>query len=128
MFRSLGHMTRLIKAGRALARHDALFPLELRGEMPASLLALIALAKIPLPWEHKAENANDLAPPARLAAAMAELGPSYIKLGQFLSTRPDIVGAELAAGMTQLQDRLPPFPTDEARAMWAAQAIYGADL
>ncbi|MDO8422824.1 MAG: 2-polyprenylphenol 6-hydroxylase [Parvibaculum sp.] len=121
MFRSFGHITRLIKAGRALARHDALFPLELRGEMPGGLLALIALAKIPLPWERKAEDASTLAPPARLAAALAELGPSYIKLGQFLSTRPDIVGADLAAGMTLLQDRLPPFPTEDARAIIAAE-------
>jgi len=121
MFRSLGHFARLAKAGRALARHDALFPLELRGEMPGTLLALLALAKIRLPWEDKPDAISDMAPPQRLAAAMMDLGPSYIKLGQFLSTRPDIVGAELAAGMTQLQDRLPPFPTAEARAIVAAE-------
>lgn len=121
LFGSFGHMARLVRAGRALARHDALFPLELRGEMPAPLLALLALAKLRLPWETKPDAQTDMPPPARLAAAMADLGPSYIKLGQFLSTRPDIVGAELAAGMTQLQDRLPPFPTDEARAIVAAE-------
>lgn len=121
MFRSLGHMARLIKAGRTLARHDALFPLELKGELPASLLALLALARISLPWERRAEGTNPASPPARLAAAMVDLGPSYIKLGQFLSTRPDIVGTELAQGMTQLQDRLPPFPTDEARAIIEAE-------
>ena len=115
MFRSLGHFVRLAKAGRALARHDALFPLELRGELPGSLLALMALAKIRLPWEEKPDAISGMTPPERLAAAMMDLGPSYIKLGQFLATRPDIVGEELAAGMTQLQDRLPPFPTDEAR-------------
>lgn len=131
MFRSLGHMLRLIKAGRALARHDALFPLELKGELPGAVLAALTLAKIRLPWEEKPAG-TDEEPPARLAAALMELGPSYIKLGQFLSTRPDIVGAELAAGMTQLQDRLPPFPTDEARAIIAedlgrpVEALYAS--
>jgi ubiquinone biosynthesis protein len=108
-------MVRLIKAGRALARHDALFPLELRGEMPGPVLFLLTLGKIRLPWEARPDEATDLPAPQRLAAALADLGPSYIKLGQFLATRPDIIGAELAAGMTQLQDRLPPFPTEEAR-------------
>lgn len=121
MFRSLGHFVRLAKAGRALARHDALFPLELRGELPGSLLALMALAKIRLPWEEKPDAISGMTAPERLAAAMMDLGPSYIKLGQFLATRPDIVGEELAAGMTQLQDRLPPFPTEEARAIVSAE-------
>ena len=110
------HFTRLIKAGRTLARHDALFPLELKGELPPSLLLLLSLGKIQFPWETKATDSATL-PATRLANALAELGPSYIKLGQFLSTRPDIVGDDLANGMRQLQDRLPPFPTVDARAI-----------
>jgi ubiquinone biosynthesis protein len=43
------------------------------------------------------------------------LGPSYIKLGQFLATRDDIIGRELAADLATLQDRLPPFSQEEAR-------------
>jgi ubiquinone biosynthesis protein len=121
MFRATGNFVRLVRAGRVLARHDALFPLELRGEMPAALLFLLATAKLRLPWERVAatEAADDMdaEPAARLAAAMMDLGPSYIKLGQFLATRPDIIGADLANDMTQLQDKLPPFPTAEARAI-----------
>ena len=49
--------------------------------------------------------------------ALKRLGPSYIKLGQFLSTRPDIVGAELADALSALKDDLPPFPTEAARAI-----------
>ena len=53
---------------------------------------------------------------ARLGAALTRLGPAYIKLGQMLATRPDIVGAEMAAALEHLQDRLPPFSEDAARA------------
>jgi len=53
---------------------------------------------------------------ARLSAALERLGPAYIKLGQMLATRPDIVGVEMAAALEHLQDRLPPFSEKEARA------------
>ena len=60
-------------------------------------------------------------PPARTPArswrrALEKLGPAYIKLGQMLATRPDIVGAEMAAALEHLQDRLPPFSEAQARA------------
>ena len=50
----------------------------------------------------------------RLAAAVARLGPSYVKLGQFLATRPDVVGDDIAADLALLQDRMQTFPTAEA--------------
>jgi len=50
----------------------------------------------------------------RLAKAVDRLGPSYVKLGQFLATRPDVVGAEIAADLANLQDRMATFPTPEA--------------
>ncbi|HKX64711.1 MAG TPA: 2-polyprenylphenol 6-hydroxylase [Rhizomicrobium sp.] len=53
---------------------------------------------------------------ARLGRALERLGPAYIKLGQMLATRPDIVGAEIAGALEHLQDRLPPFSDIEARA------------
>src|SRR5262245_8618144 len=56
----------------------------------------------------------------RLTAALNRLGPSYVKLGQFLATRPDIVGAEMAAALGALRDAMPPFPEPEARASVAA--------
>lgn len=57
----------------------------------------------------------------RLARALHQLGPTFIKLGQALSTRADLVGQEVALELAQLQDRLPPFPTPVARAIIAAQ-------
>ena len=62
-----------------------------------------------------------LRPGQRLAAAFAELGPSWIKLGQLLSTRTDFFGEEITADLAALQDRLPPFPGDAARALIEAE-------
>ncbi|MFN3937407.1 MAG: 2-polyprenylphenol 6-hydroxylase [Gemmobacter sp.] len=60
----------------------------------------------------------DLPPATR---ALTALGPAYIKFGQILSTRPDIVGDALADQLRYLQDRLPPFPTETAKAMIEAE-------
>jgi len=46
----------------------------------------------------------------RVARALERLGPSYVKFGQFLATRPDLVGTSLARDLETLQDRMPPFP------------------
>ncbi len=50
----------------------------------------------------------------RLAAAVARLGPSYVKLGQFLATRPDVVGNDIALDLARLQDRMATFPMADA--------------
>src|SRR5262249_40910750 len=52
----------------------------------------------------------------RLSAALTALGPTYVKLGQFLATRPDVVGVALARDLASLQDRMPPFPPAQAEA------------
>lgn len=51
----------------------------------------------------------------RLAQAVARLGPSYVKIGQFLATRPDVVGADFADDLAGLQDKMDFFPTEEAK-------------
>jgi ubiquinone biosynthesis protein len=65
-------------------------------------------------------------PGQRLAAAFGELGPSFIKLGQLLSTRADLFGEEITLDLATLQDRLPPFPGNEARAL--IEAEFGGPL
>jgi len=55
----------------------------------------------------------------RLTIALNRLGPSYVKLGQFLATRPDVVGREAAADLAQLQDQVPAVPDAAARAVVA---------
>ena len=57
------------------------------------------------------------AAPERLTVALNRLGPSYVKLGQFLATRPDIVGEEAADALGRLRDEIAPFPEAEARAV-----------
>ncbi|MFI0844804.1 2-polyprenylphenol 6-hydroxylase [Mesorhizobium sp. IMUNJ 23232] len=57
----------------------------------------------------------------RLAGAVSRLGPSYVKLGQFLATRPDVVGNDIALDLSKLQDRMATFPTAQA-----VEAIEGS--
>ncbi|MEW6109792.1 MAG: AarF/ABC1/UbiB kinase family protein [Nitrospirota bacterium] len=52
--------------------------------------------------------------PERLRMAFAELGPSFIKLAQLLSSRPDLITKQFADEFKKLQDRVPPFPTEQA--------------
>lgn len=52
----------------------------------------------------------------RLSKALNRLGPSWVKLGQFLATRPDVVGTQIALDLELLQDRMDAFPTSEAKA------------
>src|SRR4051794_41768824 len=56
---------------------------------------------------------------ARISRALTRMGPAYLKLGQFLATRPDVVGFSMARDLERLQDRLPPFSQAEAEAVIA---------
>ena len=64
---------------------------------------------------------RDLGPQVR--ESLCCLGPSYIKLGQALASRPDLVGADMASELTEMQDSLPAFDSSEAfevmRQEWA---------
>ena len=51
----------------------------------------------------------------KLCDALEGMGTTFIKLGQFLATRPDIIGSDLANNLEKLQDRLPPFSFEEAK-------------
>ena len=53
--------------------------------------------------------------PERLRMAFSELGPSFIKLAQLLSSRPDLITSKFADEFKKLQDEVPPFPADEAK-------------
>ncbi|MEO8498914.1 MAG: AarF/ABC1/UbiB kinase family protein, partial [Planctomycetota bacterium] len=58
---------------------------------------------------------------ARIRLALTELGPTFIKLGQLLSTRPDVVGVQLADEFAQLQSNVPADPPDKIRALVAEE-------
>ena len=106
MLRPFRLLWRLLVIARTLARHDALAALQDLGLAPL-VVRLVALVPSP-----KVEGR----PGQKLANALTELGPSFIKLGQFLSTRADLLGEQVAADLSELQDSLPPFPAAEARA------------
>ncbi|WP_425068587.1 2-polyprenylphenol 6-hydroxylase [Reyranella sp.] len=105
MFRALRNAWRLLRMAVSFARHDALFPLESLGIAPA----LIAWARLFAPRQ------DPRRPGERLAAALQDMGPSFIKLGQALSTRADLLSEEVAADLARLQDHIPAFPGAEAR-------------
>ncbi len=67
-----------------------------------------------LPFKFLGYKGDPTMPPA--TRALTALGPAYIKFGQVLSTRPDVVGDELAVQLRVLQDKLPPFSIEEAKA------------
>jgi ubiquinone biosynthesis protein len=103
------NLVRLGRAGYVLARAGFFGFFEL-DDLPLRAQGPIRLARLFEP--------RGLAPAERgrrLSDALNRLGPSYIKLGQFLATRPDIVGAEMADALSALKDDLEPFPTEEAR-------------
>jgi ubiquinone biosynthesis protein len=111
MLRALRNIFRLIAIARTLARYDALFPADW---LPATG-GLVFAARV-LSGFRTARGIRDLRPGERLARALQDLGPSFIKFGQMLSTRPDLVGESIANDLSSLQDRLPPFSSAEARA------------
>ncbi|WP_088560380.1 2-polyprenylphenol 6-hydroxylase [Arboricoccus pini] len=102
----LRHVSRFLKIGFILARYDALFVFELVPQLEP----FVRLAR---PITNKAAAGR---PGERLAKALQELGPAFIKLGQSLATRADLVGETMARDLALLQDRLPSFPAAEARA------------
>ena len=102
MIGGLVHLARNIRAGYVLAREGALAlvdPLML----PPAARGLLRLARL-------VEKPGAGSGAARLSAALTRLGPSYVKIGQFLATRPDIVGMAAARDLEALQDRMAPFP------------------
>jgi len=114
LWRGARHIITLLRIGVLLARHDALFPLEWL-TFGAGFVRLTRLLFPP-----RAEVVG-LRPGVRVALALQRLGPSYIKLGQALSTRSDLIGEEMAADLSSLQDKLPPFPGAQAIAVIEAE-------
>lgn len=111
MLRELRNGARALATVRCLARHNALFPLAL---LPVPPL-LVRMAEL-------ASNRRATGRPGqRLARALQELGPTFIKLGQSLSVRGDLLGEAIARDLSELQDQLPSFPAAEAKAVLEAE-------
>ncbi|MEM9706921.1 MAG: 2-polyprenylphenol 6-hydroxylase [Pseudomonadota bacterium] len=123
MLTALADWTRLVGAGWRLARHDAALPVEFEGKAPAlpRLVARLLRPRKPLTVDGRA-----MRPGERLAAAFEKMGPAYVKLGQFMATRPDIIGFQIADDLRRLQDRMPSEP--KAVAVAAIERAFGAPL
>jgi ubiquinone biosynthesis protein len=104
------HIARVVRAAFVFAREGVFGTVEPTLVPPPGQLAL-KFARI---FERSGAKSGP-----RLSRALTRLGPAYLKLGQFLATRPDVVGVVLARDLESLQDRLPPFAQDEAESVIA---------
>nr|WP_310203146.1 2-polyprenylphenol 6-hydroxylase [Ancylobacter sp. 3268] len=117
-------MLRLARAGYVMAREGVLARVD-PDILPPGTEPLFRLARL-------IERRDGRSSAAALGAALSRLGPSYVKLGQFLATRPDVVGVEMARDLEVLQDRMPAFPQGVAEAAIArtldrpVAAVYAA--
>ncbi|HEY7229250.1 MAG TPA: AarF/UbiB family protein, partial [Pseudolabrys sp.] len=108
MIAAFSHLVRLTRAGFVFAR-EGVFGLVDTRPMPLPAKTAIAFARV-------IERPSAKGGESRLAAALTRLGPTYVKLGQFLATRPDVVGTAIARDLESLQDKMAPFPQADAEA------------
>ena len=101
---------RIIRTGATFERTGAMQIVMDKLDLPPLLkLAIRIFGK---PFKFLGLKGDVQFPP--IVRALTALGPAYIKFGQILSTRPDVVGAELAKQLSVLQESLPPFSRDLA--------------
>src|SRR6056300_184120 len=103
----------LFKLGRKVAKSDILKITSKFKEPPLAVKILFKILAFSFS-ENKPSNINQ-DEGERLSSSLESMGTTFIKLGQFLATRPDIIGEELSKKLENLQDRLPPFSIYQAK-------------
>ena len=103
----------LFKLGRKVAKSDILELASKFQEPPLIIKILFKILAISFTKKETLEANKDEG--ERLSSSLESMGTTFIKLGQFLATRPDIIGEELSKRLENLQDRLPPFSSYEAK-------------
>ncbi len=103
----------LFKIGRKLAQSEILDIFSKFHEVPTSIKILFYFLSFSL--KKKDEINYNIEEKERLSNSLQSMGTTFIKLGQFLATRPDIIGEDLSKQLETLQDKLPPFPLSEAK-------------
>ena len=98
----------LFKIARKLSTSGAVDTIDQIYNLPISIK--IFFSTISVGSERKILN-NKKQPGEKLCEALEGMGTTFIKLGQFLATRPDIIGEELSKNLEKLQDKLPAFNT-----------------
>src|SRR5260370_22405064 len=106
----MSHIARLARAGFVFGREGVFGVVDPSLVRPPGQLALRLARVIERPGAKSGP---------RLSRALTRLVPAYLKPGQFLATRPDMVGVMMARDLESLQDRLPPFSQEEAEAVVA---------
>ncbi len=103
----------LFKIARKLAKSDALKILSKHYDIPFIIKFLSGILSISFSKEDDVNKSlNDK---QQLCKSIESMGPTFIKLGQFLATRPDIIGEELSVQLEKLQDKLPAFENSIAK-------------
>ena len=105
----------LFKLGRKLAKSDALAIVTKFNEPP--LIIKILYKIIGFSFSNNSEVGQIQSEEKKLSNSLQSMGTTFIKLGQFLATRPDIIGEKLSKQLETLQDKLPPFSLSEAKEM-----------
>mgnify|MGYP003310492345 CR=1 FL=1 len=103
----------LFKLGRKVACSDILNIVSKFKEPPLAIKILFKILSFSFsPKKQMDENKDE---GERLSDSLESMGTTFIKLGQFLATRPDIIGEELSKKLENLQDKLPPFSLLQAK-------------
>ena len=105
----------LFKLGRKLAKSDALTIATKFNEPPLVIKILFKIIGFSFSNKNKVNQIKN--EEQKLSNSLQSMGTTFIKLGQFLATRPDIIGEELSKQLETLQDKLPPFSLSEAKEM-----------
>ena len=103
----------LFKLGRKVAKSDILKIISKFKEPPLSVKIFFKILALSISEKKQMNNNKDEG--EKLSNTLESMGTTFIKLGQFLATRPDILGEELSKKLENLQDRLPPFSINEAK-------------
>ena len=109
----IGKLIILFKLGRKVAKSDILNIISKFQEPPLIIKLLFKILSFSF-FNNKRDSSN-LDEGERLSSSLESMGTTFIKLGQFLATRPDIIGEELAKKLENLQDKLPPFSLLQAK-------------
>ena len=103
----------LFKLGRKIAKSDILNIVSKFQEPPIAIKIFFKILSISFFVKNKMDfNKNE---GQRLSDSLESMGTTFIKLGQFLATRPDIIGENLSKQLENLQDKLPPFSLVQAK-------------
>ena len=103
----------LFKLGRKVAKSDILSIVTKFQEPPFAIKILFKILSFSFSQKKEMDNQKDEG--ERLSNSLESMGTTFIKLGQFLATRPDIIGEELSKKLENLQDKLPPFSLLQAK-------------